>query len=75
MNVSETQPKKYSNNYHAIYKRNQRKKMIKLDPLCLRKTVWVVEVGDKQIVFKNKKDVKIKRINKNQLREDYIIAF
>ena len=75
MNVSETQPKKYSNNYHAIYQRNQRKKMIKLDPLCLRKTVWVVEVGDKQIVFKNKKDVKIKRINKNQLREDYIIAF
>ena len=65
----------YSNNYFAKYMREKRTKMIKIDPIFSRQYVWIVEAGDKQIVFKNKRDIKISKINKKDLRKDCVKAF
>ena len=67
--------KKYSTNYNAIYMREKRKKLVEKDPIYMRKCVWVVTAGDKQIVFKDRKDIKIERISKDKMKPDCIKAF
>ena len=66
----------YSTNQSAIYMRKKREQMIKQDPLAMRSTVWIVEGSNgKQIVFKDRKDIKIQRIPKQQMKTDCIKAF
>ena len=74
-----TRPKQgepYSTNQSAICMRKKRAKMVNQDPLALRSTVWVINtVNGQQIVFKDRKDIKIQRINKQQMKTDCIKAF
>ena len=66
----------YSANKSAQYMRRKRAAMIKQDPLALRKTVWIINTENgKQIVFKDRKDIKIQRIPKQQMKTDCIKAF
>ena len=67
--------KEYSKNYHATFMRDKRKKMIEQDPLYMRKCVWIVEAGDKQIAFLNKRDIHIYRINKEDIKPNCIKTF
>ena len=74
-----TRPKNgepHSTNYNAIYMRKKRAALIKQDPLALRSTVWIVEGSNgKQFVFKDRKDIVIKRVPKQQMKADCIKAF
>lgn len=76
-NTSETNStnKTYSSNYHAMYMRKKRQQMIEKDPIFTRQYVWVIEGDGKQMVFKNKRDITIKKINKKDLQTDYIKAY
>ena len=68
--------KKYSNTYYAQWLRKKRMKMVNKNPLALRKCVWVIEgLDNKQYAFVNRNDIKIKRINKQELRDDCIKTF
>ena len=67
--------KPYCKNYHAVYMRNKRKKMLKTDPIYTKEYIWVIEGGGKQMVFKNKKDIKIKKIKKQEMKPDCIKAY
>ena len=68
-------PKKYSTNYAAVYYRARRKKLAEKDPIALRKTVWVIQAGDKQVVFRDRKDITIKRIPKEDIQNNSIKAY
>ena len=74
-----TRPKQgepYSNKQSAICMRKKRAEMVKQDPLALRSTVWVINTANgKQFVFKDRKDIKIQRLNKQQINADCIKAF
>ena len=74
-----TRPKQgeaYSTNQSAVCMRKKRAEMIKKDPRALRSTVWVINTANgQQIVFKDRKDIKIQRINKQQMKTDCIKAF
>ena len=48
----------YKDTYFATYQRNKRARMLKTNPLYQRKCVWVVESGNKQMAFKDRKDIK-----------------
>ena len=66
----------YSTSYQAQYIRRKREQMVKQDPLALRKTVWVINTQNgQQIVFKDRKDITITRIPKQQMKTDCIKAF
>jgi hypothetical protein len=68
--------KEYSTNYHAQYIREKRKQIAQKNPIALCKTVWIVETKDgQQVVFKNKKDIQIKRISKNELKSNFIKSY
>ena len=68
--------KTYINNYQARYLRKKRAEMVKKDPLAMRSTVWVVEgTNGKQLVFRDRKDIKIQRIPKQDMKTDCIKAF
>ena len=68
--------KTYSNNYQARYLRKKRAELVKQDPLAMRSTIWVIETPEgKQIVFRDRKDIKIQRIPKEQMKADCIKAF
>ena len=66
----------YSTNKTAEFMRKKRAKMVEKDPLALRSCVWVVEgTNGKQLVFRDRKDIKIRRIPKEQMKDDAIKAF
>ena len=68
--------REYSKNYHAKYMRLKRQKIVDKNPIALCKTVWVVEGSNgEQIVFKNKRDINIKRIPKVDLKENFIKGY
>ena len=67
--------KTYSTNYFAVKMREKRQKMLKIDPIYTKQYVWVVEGGGKQMVFKNKRDIKYKKVNKKDLDNDCIRAY
>ena len=69
-------PKQYSDNYFAVYCRNVRQKIKEKDPVAFCKTVWVVTLPNgKQIAFKNKRDIIAKRIQKSELRNDFLKGY
>ena len=35
--------KPYCKNYHAVYMRNKREKMLKTDPIYTKEYIWVIE--------------------------------
>ena len=66
----------YSTNKTAECMRRKRAKMVEKDPLAMRSTVWVVEgTNGKQLVFRDRKDIKIQRIPKQEMKTDCIKAF
>ena len=67
----------YSKTYEAQWIREKRERMKSIDPIFDRRYVYVIETPDnKQIVFKNKRDVKkIKKINKKDIRSNFIRAY
>ena len=66
----------YSTTYQAQYMRQKRQQMVDKDPIALRKTVWVINTQNgQQIVFKDRKDITITRIPKQQMKTDCIKAF
>ena len=68
--------KTYSTKKTAEYMRKKRAELVKRDPLAMRSTVWVVEGSNgKQFVFKDRKDIKIRRIPKQDMKADAIKAF
>ena len=73
---SQKTKKEYSTKYNAVQMRKKRAEMVKKDPLYLRKCVWVVEtVDNQQIAFKDRKDIKIRRISKDEMKENCIKSF
>ena len=74
--VYQKKEKIYSTNKTAEFMRKKRAQMVKQDPLALRSCVWVVEgTNGKQFVFRDRKDIKIQRIPKQDIKTDAIKAF
>ena len=74
--VYQKKEKIYSTNKTAECMRKKRAQMIKKDPLAMRSTVWTVEGSNgKQFVFRDRKDIKIQRIPKQEMKADSIKAF